>query len=289
MIGEFVIDLEETERINIKDIVCLKDGQGKRQYFRMSPDKDNNLALTPLTSEQLKELGIEETLAGQTSDEINIEETEQPKKGFNVQSEEDMKKAAEFAQKRLKELAKEKGEGEDVEGLKQENENLRTKLQIISEKELERQMTDAKVPEDLKATFREHPQQFVGWKQAQPKQPEKHEVQSGSAPLNDQQMGRQSPPTQYTELMAGQTFEDTKSMIDYLHKVEHEGSPQAQKTAKNILNRLLLKTLIGVQNQPEKVRIDSPEDPRDQSSELDKILGPERERIRKRALQGRGQ
>lgn len=133
---------------------------------------------------------------------------EDKKKHLNVKldSPENAQKAIEIATK-AKEILERKTP--NPEELKEENEDLRGKLELIASRELESRMNLLNLSEDTKKAIRENPERLKGFMLAK----DYYGIQSnsgtpsGSAPLNDRQLGAS----------AQKGFENEKQMIEYLY------------------------------------------------------------------------
>lgn len=280
----FKLEIQESERLVAKGIVCIVRSDGKRIYCRLTKD-GKEISLVPLTKGEMVKAEIQESDQTINSEywEIQVEESEVEtryqeelkKKGLSVplNTPEAAQKAIEIAQK-AKEILERKGD--NPEELKAENEDLRAKLELIASKELENRMNFLKLDEDTKKAIRENPERLKGFMLAK----NFYDVQSGSgipsgsAPLNDRQTG----------VGAEKGFESTKEMVEHLYK---------NKTPENeaILRKLWSKFAEGIKSrdstelpfpntQPEssgdttiktlEVSVNKPTDP-NQESELKKF------------------
>jgi hypothetical protein len=157
--------------------------------------------------------------------------------------------------KEMERLIKEKEE------LESQNEDLKGKLEIISEKELEKRLQG--IPENLREYFREHPEQLQGFElgrgksESEPYSP--RDRNQGSAPMNKFQMGSS----------AQQGFETVEEMIDDLRNRAHQG----EREAEIILRKLFEKNVQGLK---QGVRIQYPStpelDPSKESSEVKTVF-----------------
>jgi uncharacterized membrane-anchored protein YjiN (DUF445 family) len=138
--------------------------------------------------------------------------------------------------KQMEDLIEEKKE------LKAENEDLRTKLQIVAEKALEKKMTELGVPDSEKAYFRENPEALIGWEKARPSR-------TPSMP---------QPPATQNSLEANERalhgtsegFESHEAMIDHLRDLEKNGTNEERRYAKAVLNKLFEKWVNAKKDDP---------------------------------------
>lgn len=212
---EWKIDVEETKKLMEKNVFVLQNPSGKRFYMRTVLNSENQIDLIPLTMAELEELGITvEESYNESFFEHTVEESasEEPKKKiFNPNDPNDMAEAERIAREQLTKLQSEGKiptfeKPEDKKDLEEENEDLKAKLQIVAEKELERKMNQLNVPESLKPTFRESPEKLQGFELA--KKPMRDPNQNDSSmPLSPAQTG--SPQGGY---------DSVEAMIDDLRK-----------------------------------------------------------------------
>lgn len=238
--NDWKLEIQESEKLVSKGILCMICGNGKKLYVKVKAHKGDFLELVPLSIVELKENGIEieESCLNydfdveiQESEFTNEEvqrrfEEERRKRGLNVplNTPESAQKAIEIATK-AKEILERKSE--NPETLKEENEDLKAKLELIASRELEKRIKG--YSEELKVIFRNDPSKLIGYELAK-KENNSSESPSGSAPLNDKQMYGQ---------IKEQSFNSEKEMIDYLRQ---------NKTPENeaILKKLFEKAVQGI-------------------------------------------
>ena len=245
MKDEWKIEIQESEQLlKVHGILCMVNTKGEKLYVKPISHKNGFIELAPLTIQELKDLSIdvqescvnaEFDIEVQGSTEFSNEEVqkrfeeEQRKKSQKIplNTVEDATKMREIAEK-AKEILERKTP--NPEELREENEDLRAKLEMIASKELESRMNLLKLDEETKKAIRENPERLKGFMLAK----NYYDVESGSgtpagsAPLNDYQVGRNT-----------QSFSSEKEMIDYLRK---------NKTPENeaILRKLFERTIQGM-------------------------------------------
>jgi hypothetical protein len=142
------IDIEESKKFVELGIIVITDVKsGKKTYMKLgSTDEKGYTELIPLSTEELKKIGIEETQQGETQDrEISIEESEEGETETERRFREEKEKAnlilkgdpetVNKAKKILEDaMAKQKSEKE----LTEENEDLREKLDLQAQLAFER-------------------------------------------------------------------------------------------------------------------------------------------------------
>jgi hypothetical protein len=122
---------------------------------------------------------------------------------------------------------------EDKESEHEQLIDLKAKMEIIAEKQMEEKMNKLHVPNRLRDEFRANPEKLQGFeaglKQIQP---------AGSAPLNEKQYGYQQNNNDPNTPLREKTFPDTETMIRYLRS-------QNTKEAEQALNRLWVSYIRG--------------------------------------------
>lgn len=118
-----------------------------------------------------------------------------------------------------------------LEEIEAEKEDYKAKLEILAERELEARMSKLGIPEHEKDYYRQNPEKLKDF--AKGLQYGKSLPPSPNVPLNEQQFG----------LEAQKGFSSVEEMIIALRNAEREGDAQA----KEILNKLMQKTMLGIQ------------------------------------------
>jgi hypothetical protein len=252
---EWVLNIEESSKLAPKNIFVLQKGERKLYCKTVLTSDGKMLELIPLTVAELKELGVsvEESYSHENIFEMDVEESasEEPKKSkvFNMNDPSDVAEASEIAKRQLERLKKEDPEHFDLEkkeDLESENEDLKAKLAIVAEKELERKMNQLDVPEHLRATFRADPSKLQGYELAKEKP---RETPSGSMPLNDAQI------KSYVQKQG--EFASEAELIADLRKREREGD----KSATKILAVLYTKMAKGLRTKQVEFEADENDQP----------------------------
>lgn len=229
------IDVEKSKVLVAYGIIAFEDGT----YYRIKPlsieeskfesvegEPEILYSLIPLTNKEKKKYGIIEESAQTVNNELDIEESESgteseverklrlareqlPKQGEpNLHLSGD-KNAVEAA-KRILENAQAKQKGEPTKDeLLDENEHLKTSIQLLSEKEAIRRVDALGIKDnDLRNDLIEHPDKINAYKKGLNR--EGLSSPSGSAPLNAAQMGQSD-----SELWK-RPFSSTEEMLRFL-------------------------------------------------------------------------
>jgi hypothetical protein len=257
---EFKLDVEESKIFLVRGIICLVRFDGKKLYVRLGKaDEKGNLELMPLSKEELKEQNIEETeqIINNEYFDVDIEEStpefsdaetervfrEQQeklkKKSFNLNDIEDAKRAKEIAEKAIATLEKPDA-NEEIQRLKDEKEDYKSKLEIVAQMNLERKKRELGAPDSITT-----PDELIAYEKGLK---DSHGIPSGSAPLNQFQLG---------DGKLG--FETLPQMIQWLRD-----NPSAEN--EKILNQLFMKSIQG--SKRERIPEYS-EDPVEKSSVLE--------------------
>lgn len=250
---DWKINVEESEKLMDKDIFVLEN-HGRKLYCKtvLSEDK-SKLEMIPLSRSELKELGIEveESYSSEIDlFDVTVEESqgepEQPKKKvFNLNDPKDAEEAAQIANRQLEKLRKEKPEewgaskpetrtetlkNKTPEELAVENEDLKEKLTIIAEKELERKKKEAGCSDPDINTKEKLDAWSLGKKSSQGE---------GGAPN-----ARPDSPAQVGPVSREQGYETPEQMIDDLRRRAREGEAEG----KIILDELMRKYIRGMKD-----------------------------------------
>jgi hypothetical protein len=238
------IDIEETQRLAPYGVICLNEN-GRKLYFKprklsrlesMKESAKNSILeyeLVPVTSKELKELGIEES-AHQQGEEFEIEESasepteEEKKKKANLTLSGDPN-AVHAARNILeKEMAKQKGEPTKEE-LLDENEQLKSSLELIAEKQATKRCDELGIKDnDMRIEFIAHPDKLKAYEDGL--KGKGQSASAGTAPLNSAQWGENGQPPTYDvhgDLM-NKKYPSYEAMLEDLHDREavFQGSPK---------------------------------------------------------------
>jgi len=247
---EIELDVEETYHFIKKGIIVAKKPNGDRLYFKLGEKSIYGIDLIPLTPQEAKELGIEETYTNDKYFDFDIEESESTEEKIDriseVMKKELDKKTHTVDMSNLSEVEKAKqvlAEREKVlasqqnvktrEEIESENEDLRAKLEIVAEKSLEKRMDALDLSEEQKNRIRtaEHPIEVLkGVETAMQKE------STGYAPLEGQNPKKYFGS--YDSNPFGKTYPDMKSMIDDLRLMEKSKDKEVSAKAKLVLNEL---------------------------------------------------
>jgi hypothetical protein len=153
-----------------------------------------------------------------------------------------------------------------IEKLAEENEDLKMKLGIIAEHELEKKMNKLGIPESEREDFRKDPSMLRGFEKALESQgiARTRQTPSGSAPLNDAQMhGSQG---------SEQGYASVQDMIEDLYAKEKQGDKEAKKT----LDKLFFKMARGTKEGKLSLQYPpaSPEDLEKEKGTVDVVISP---------------
>jgi len=188
----FTLDVKESKRLVSKGILCIIRFDGKKLYVRLvKADDKGNLELKPLSKTELSEAAIEESELI-INDEYYVEESEKTpaeeqndkayeelkKKTFNSNSQSDMEQAKKLAEKQLEKL----GASDEIQRLKDEAEDYKAKLEMVALMNLERKRRELNAPSDIDTV-----EKLVGYEKGLRR--ETNSAPSGSAPLNEYQLG----------------------------------------------------------------------------------------------------
>src|SRR3990170_2765357 len=174
----YELDISESATYESRGIVVCKNKLGKRLYFRKGRKVKEGTELEPLKPDELETLGIEESANSQLFD-IDVQEStesngqKKPIAQFNSDSIEDMKRAKEQAEARIRELG---GSTEEIEDSEKEIiDNLKEKLSLqLAGKGIEINPEQIKGQEDI--------ERWIGViKKIESHESEKRESPSGSA------------------------------------------------------------------------------------------------------------
>jgi len=243
------LEIEESAQLlKMHGVLCMVNPKGERLYVRPVSHKGNFIELKPLSLKELSELNIEiqESCLNFDFDvEVSESDTETPveketnrayeeaKKtnSFNLLDPEQARKARQLAEAAVK-IAEQKSPDE----LQAENEDLRLKLELVAERELERKLNNLQITDpELRAKFKNNPSQLLGYELAMKERfIEKGEVPSGSAPLNDRQIGA-----------SAKGYETHEEMIKDLRNRAKNGDSNAEI----ILNQLYKKVVSGIRER----------------------------------------
>jgi len=290
----FKLEIQESERLVAKGIVCIVRSDGKRIYCRLAKD-GNEISLIPLTKEELVKAEIQESDQTANSEfwDIEVSESEHLPSGeelakrfederkkktqIPLQTVEDAEKMRLIAEK-AKEILSAKTPS--VEELQAELQDKTLKLEIIASRELNRRMDILSIPEnsDLRAKIRENPSILTGYEQrVKEEMLSDGKISEGSAPLNKFQLGQNA-----------QGFANVEEMIKDLRTRAKSGDASAEA----ILKKLFVKMVQGLKERGStelpfeiansksketnenvraiEVSINAPKDP-NQESELEKF------------------
>lgn len=238
MKNEFVLEIEESEKLIAKGILCMINKKGEKLYVKPISHENGFIELMPLSLKELKDLNItvQESCINYDFD-IEVQEStefsnaeveakyqeEQRKKGLKVSldSPESAQKAIEIATKAKEILERPSSEKAIADNVRK----------TISDKYIALGHTPPSLEskEDIENAI-----EILKSFELKDKQIIKLEGQiptpSGSAPLNDRQIYGQMPE---------QSFENEKQMIDYLRQNK---SPENEA----ILRKLFEKTVKGI-------------------------------------------
>lgn len=246
------LDIEESKKFIDKGIIVLTNGT-KRFYAktRKSTDPKFMFELVPLTSEELKAIGIEES--DQSNDwfveESATEPTEQEKEMARKMKEAQQrpidlgnpkdiataKEILENAEKRLK------GSDPEKEQLEEKVDDLEAKMAIIAEKALaEKKKKLGLDPNDPISA-----EQLMGFERGVKSQGQ--HAPEGSAPLNDFQRG---------EKLGKGTYPNIQALIEDLRDREENGDKNASK----IIDALFKKSLDHAKSTNTSIPLFTPEE-----------------------------
>jgi uncharacterized membrane protein YkoI len=227
------VDIEESVKYVDQGILVLTNG--KRKFYaraKATGDKQYPYELVPLTSDEMKKFGIEESFQGDQSNDwhVDVEESEgQEETGkthkVNLNDPKDIEAAKEVlavAEKRLH------GDSEKQE-LEEENEDLKGKLAMLAEINFQKKRKELGCTDPEIDTV----DKLMSWQKGREGNPT---APAGSAPLNDRQMG-----IQLSDDIMKKKFNSPQEMISYLRRLEKSDNPVQANQAKNILNAMFEK------------------------------------------------
>ena len=137
--GNFDFDIEETANFGTRglNVVVVSNAKGEKLFLKKGKtDKFGNVELDPLTANEIQEYGIVQETCQNSKyyvQETEVEDDAKKKvRQYDPNNSSDMRKAKEYAEEQLERL----GESGSSDSLKQENENLKARLELIARKEL---------------------------------------------------------------------------------------------------------------------------------------------------------
>jgi hypothetical protein len=224
------LEIQETQQFKDRNIVVLINAKGKHLFMKAVKMLDGFIELTPISRQEaeLNQINYEESL-NESYFEATFEESQgEIENGkiihkFNSQDPESMRQAAKTAQE-IADRLEGKTQDVNVKVLEEENEDLRSKLDLIATQKFMEKKRSLGAPDDITS-----PEELMGYEKAikgktQPSQ----SIPSGTVPLSSQQPAK------------SEGFGDYPSMVADLRK-----RAETDPIAREALTQLMYKSLKG--------------------------------------------
>jgi len=266
---DYDLVVEETARLSNRGIFVFRNLKTSQLlYVRLASEAERKLGgfWEMVSSAELKKLNVQESYIEESYNRT-VEDQNEPKEqnfeeSVGEQTETDKKVAEAMAREKAKmndpnqktmKIVIENATGtkdKTAEEIKEENEDLKSKLAIVAEMELARRKKSLGIDPNAQMT----PEEVKGYAQAVKDLKSGQSAPSGSAPLNAAQLGAS----------AQQGFETYDEMFADLHRREREGDAEA----KLILDELTRKVFVGHKKRNQLMPLISGDSDRTPISEL---------------------
>jgi hypothetical protein len=223
---------------NLNVLVWTNTKTHKNLYLKVGKrNKDAQIELIPLDENELKDLHLEESLTETVNGELfdlDIQESVsedspvQPLHKFRSDDVNSMRLAKQMAEENLKKL---EGKDSEKEALEAENEDLRSKIDLIAQKAFEKKKRELNAPDEVNT-----PEKLMGYEMAQKAKTPTSPQNSGCVPLSSQTPANQDS-----------AYGSYEEMVDNIRDRASAQNPNLQDRtqAKAVLDKLMEKAFSG--------------------------------------------